>query len=148
MRMSDDDEQADETIDATPAVQQRLAWDIVPCEQINEEMWRALGLMPPSQDVADAAHQESHDRIALCSPLVPFTEVHIALVNDIVTKLMMKYAGDKVPGHAHEIPQAFTDSLAVQNGDVIRAAIYPILAAMIEAGIITYGPAMGNVLGL
>lgn len=139
----------DETpLDTTPVVQQRLAWDIVPCEAINEDMWHALGLIPPGQDVADAAHQESHDRLSVCQPMVPFTEVHMALAADIVTRMMLKFAADKMPGHTIEIPQQFLDSLSHQNVDVMRAAIYPLLAAMMEAGIITYGPALGNVLGL
>src|ERR1700691_3508733 len=129
-------------VDTTPVVQQRLAWDIVPCEQINEDMWHALGLNPPSQDVADAAHAESHERMNVCQPMVPFTEVHVALTADIITRMMAKFAADKVPGNTVEVPEQFLNTLARQNTDVIRAAIYPLLAFMMEAGIITYGPAM------
>lgn len=126
----------DEEIDLTPVVRQRLAWDICDCQEI-DDLWEELGLIPPGEDVAEAAHHESHERMATVAPLITLGDVYVLLTSDIISRIM-KHHFEKSGG---EMTDAMKSIMAAQNQEVIRGAIYPILAHMLESGVIQFGPA-------
>jgi hypothetical protein len=123
-------------LDITPVVQQRLAWDIISCEEIMDS-WKHLDLVAPSEDVATAAHTESHARMETIEPLGLVGDVYITLAADIISRMMGKHYEEE---HG-ELPGDVERSVMMtQNTEVIRAAFYPIIAHMMESGMLQLGP--------
>jgi hypothetical protein len=124
-----------EHLDITPAMKQRLSWDICDCAEIND-MWGELGLTRPSNDVAEAAHAESHYRMSQAEPFLLMGDIYITLASEIISCVMKHHwekNGDKLPDEA-------ADFMVMQNREVLRAGVYPILAHMLETGVIQFGP--------
>jgi len=128
----------DEPLDITPAVQQRLAWDIIPCDVISG-MWSHLGLVPPSPEVAEDAHRESHNRVAQVAPLIPMTEIYITLAVDIISRMMIANLQQESPGDT--LPDGLLQTLTLPVTEVVRGTVYPIMANLMEMGMLTLGPA-------
>src|SRR5580698_3648929 len=76
-----------EQIDLLPLVRQRLAWDMLPCDH---DYWDVIGMVPPSDEVGDAAHSESHARMNTVARYQPFVDTYSMLCADIITEVMYK----------------------------------------------------------
>ena len=124
-----------EALDITAVVQQRLAWDIVSCEEISE-VWSHLNLVAPSEDVAEVMHAESHRRMETVEPLGLIGDVYIALASDIISRLMSKHYEEE---HGQMPSDAEQSIMRQQNQEVIRGAIYPIIAHLLETGMLKLG---------
>jgi hypothetical protein len=122
--------------DITPAIQQRLAWDIVPCEEV-QDIWRYLDLIPPSEDVAEVAHAESHNRLDTLMPIAIVGEIYITLAAEIVSKVMLKHYEDQ---HGEQPTDVEQSVMAAQNHEVIRGSVFPIIAHLMETGMLQLGP--------
>jgi hypothetical protein len=123
-------------LDITPVVQQRLAWDIISCDEISDS-WKYLDLIAPSEDVAVAAHSESHRRMETIEPLGLVGDVYITLAADIISRMMAKHFEEE---HG-ELPGDTERSVMMQqNTDVIKGAFFPIIAHMMESGMLQLGP--------
>jgi Na+/citrate or Na+/malate symporter len=125
-----------DALDITAAVKQRLAWDIVACDEI-AGMWETLGLVPPSEDVSEVAHAESHARMATVAPLGIMGEIYIVLASEIISNVMSKHYEEL---HGDLPSDAERSIMKQQNEEVIRAAVYPVLAHLLESGMIQLGP--------
>jgi hypothetical protein len=126
----------EDALDITAVIQQRLAWDIVPCDEI-DDMWQQLELVKPSEDVAEIAHSESHERLATIEPLALIGEVYVTLASDIISKVMSKHFEDL---HGSQPSDAEKSILNQQNQEVIRGALFPIIAHLMETGMLQLGP--------
>lgn len=126
-----------EPLDVTPVVRQRLAWDICSCDEI-DEMWDSLGMVRPSDDVAETAHEESHQRMDKIKPLTKMGDFYIGHASEIISNIMLHYY-EKAGGD--ELTPLQTAIMLGQNFEIIRSTMYPILAALLESGLIEYGPA-------
>jgi hypothetical protein len=135
-------DEMDAPIDITAALQQRLAWDIIPCDVISN-YWETLDLVPPQEDVAEMAHQESHKRMMTVAPLLPAGEVFVILATDIISHIMISNMSSM---DADEQKQA-VGVMVAQNREVVRGAFYPILAHMLESGYIQLGPNAAQPIG-
>lgn len=130
----------EEPVDIMPVMRQRLAWDIVPCEDI-EKLWAKLDLVPPGEEVAEAEHQESHRRMITVAPLITWAEVYIALTTDIISRVMIAHLEERIKGGQQEqLPEQALEIMTAQNQEVVRGAVYPILAHMLEMQLIEFGP--------
>jgi hypothetical protein len=129
-----------EAIDITPVIQQRLAWDIISCEEI-DDMWDRLNLVAPSEDVAEAAHTESHARMDTVEPIGLVGEVYIALTADIISKVMAKHWEDS---NGEPPSETELSVMKEQNGQVIKGAVFPIIAHLMETGMLQLGPTVLN----
>lgn len=129
---------ADDEIDLVPLVRQRLAWDILPCDH---DYWELLGIVRPSPEVEDAAHAESHVRMALVKPIQAFLEVYSVLAADIITEVMYDTLREAMPP-AEEEEEKYSrwhDATLDQNREIVRGAVFPVVANLMEAGILARG---------
>ena len=134
--MSDD-------IDLVPLLRQRLAQDMLPCEH---NYWQALGLTPPGQDVGEVCHADSHARMDSVARYQAFVEIYSVLCADIVTEVMYKNLLDHLAEEMNtdvslENATRWHGAARSQNREIVRSAVYPILAHMLEAGILKHGDA-------
>lgn len=125
-----------EALDITAVIQQRLAWDIVPCDEI-DDMWQTLELIAPSEDVAEAAHAESHIRMTTVEPLASIGEIYITLTADIISKVMARHWQEIHGEHPSDEEQSV---MRQQNAQVIQSAVFPIIAHLMETGMLQLGP--------
>jgi hypothetical protein len=128
------------SIDITDVIRQRLAWDIVGCDEV-QKYWKCLDLIPPQADVAELAHQESHRRMLTVASMLPPGEVFIVLATDIISNVMIANMDESTN---HEFSPAEIEQMiqvmVTQNREVVRGAFYPILAHMLENGYLQLGP--------
>lgn len=126
-------------VDLVPLLRQRLAQDMLPC---THDYWECLKLTPPGDEVADAVHAESHLRMNSVAHYQSFVDVLVVLTADILTEVMyhdLKKVLDLREMNAENAAEHWHDVYTVQNRENIRAAIYPILAHMLEAGVLRHG---------
>lgn len=129
-------------IDWLPMIRQRLALDILPSAKRND-YWDILELTPPGPDVSESMVQESNKRLATVAPLSQFIEPYIVLTGDILSGIMYKDFCAKLAENGMEAREEdkkeFQKALIEQNREVLRSAIYPILAVMMNTQVIDYG---------
>lgn len=127
-------------IDVTDVMRQRLVWDIIGCDEVHK-YWERLDLVPPQADVAEMAHQESHNRMMTVAPLLPPGEVFIILATDIISNVMIANM-DEATHHQYGEAEIETmiQVMVAQNREVVRGAFYPILAHMLENDYLQLGP--------
>lgn len=121
-----------DSFDLIPLVRQQLAWDMLPCEH---DYWRALELTPPSDEGRDTMHAQSHTRMHAVEPFKNFVDTYSILTADIITEVMyqnlLKHLdGEEIPGIEtwHEVTRK-------QNREIVRGAVYPILAHLMDSGL-------------
>jgi hypothetical protein len=129
-----------DALDITAVIQQRLAWDIVSCDEIRET-WKYLDLVQPSEDVAEVAHLESHKRLRTVEPLALIGDVYITLAADIISKLMAKHFEEQNGCMPTDTERSV---MMAQNNEVIRGALFPIIAHLMETGMLQLGPTAYN----
>ena len=128
-------------MDMVPLIRQTLAWDMLP---LNHDYWDVLELVPPSEDAAEGMQKESEQRMKLVEPFIPFVEMYSILIADIMTQVIFKNqskAIDTSDESQVNLLKQWHEALARQNREILRGAMYPMLGAMIEAGLITKGDA-------
>lgn len=128
-----------EPIDLVPMVQHRLLMDILPFENV-KDFWGALALVPPSPDVEEVLQAESNARMQKVRPLGPVCEMYVVLTADIITEAMyQRLVAAQDPDDAMSLDQArdMRPMMLNQNREVVRAAIYPTLAHLIDGGFIS-----------
>lgn len=126
-------------IDLIPMVQHRLLMDILPFGDV-KQFWGALSLVPPSPDVEEILNAESNARMQKVAPLAPVCEMYVVLAADIITEAMYQRlvaAQDQDDAMALEQARGMRPMMLNQNREVVRAALYPTLAHMIDGGFIT-----------
>jgi len=123
-----------EKMDAVPLLMRRIAWDIIPCEEV-ADLFPKLGLVPASDEVFDMEHDESHRRIDLCGPLVNYIEVFAEITNQVIKAYMLRETEDEASG----ITAAYVELLVQQNLSVMRRGIYATLAQLLDTGVIVIG---------
>jgi hypothetical protein len=130
---------SEQPIDLVPMVQHRLLMDILPFNEVSK-FWGALSLIPPSPDVQEILQTESNLRMQKCAPLGPVCEMYIVLTADIITEAMYQRlvsAQDPDDAYALQTARGMRPMMLNQNREVVRAAIYPALAHMIDGGFIS-----------
>lgn len=127
-----------EQIDLLPLVRQRLAWDMLPCDH---DYWDVIGVVQPSEDVKVPAHAESHARMNTVARYQPFVDTYSMLCADIITEVMYKNLLSQFGEHEvpEDVTQAWHDMTLTQNREIIRGAVFPILAHMLASGVIEPG---------
>lgn len=109
---------------------------------VNHDYWDVLNLTPPSDDVAEGITAESEQRMQTVQRFGPFVEMYAVLCADILTQVLYKNMAvrmDLSNPQVHTALENWHVELVNQNREVIRGAVYPILAAMLEADMIDYG---------
>lgn len=125
-----------ESVDMLPLIRQQLAWDMLPP---NHDYWDVLKLVPPSAEIADFVQRESLNRMKLVEPFVPFVEMYSVLVADIMSEVIAKNQQAQLDPDDDFQQGMFKEwhrSLIGQNREIVRGAMYPMLAAMMESGLI------------
>lgn len=125
------DEFDDDELDTVPVLVRKMVWDILPCDEV-EELMPALGLIAAGEDVADMEHEESHDRLDLCHPLINEIEIYSTVAADIMTKAFIEAVADDVSS-AHEA--IFQE----QNLMLLRGGVIAVLAQLLDTGKLKYG---------
>lgn len=128
----------EQPIDLVPMVQHRLLMDILPFEHV-KDFWGAMSLVPPSPDVEEVLQAESNARMNKVRPLAPVCEMYIVLAADIITEAMyQRLVSAQDPDDAMSLEQArgMRPMMLNQNREVVRAAMYPTLAHLIDGGFI------------
>jgi hypothetical protein len=129
----------EQPIDLVPMVQHRLLMDILPFENV-KNFWGQFSLVPPSPDVEEILNVESNRRMEKVAPLGPVCEMYIVLTADIITEAMYQrlvQSQDPEDSYAIETARGMRPMMLNQNREVVRAALYPTLAHMIDGGFIT-----------
>lgn len=124
---------AEESMDALPLLIRRIAWDVVPHDQV-ESVFPKLGLVPASDEVFEMEHEDSHRRIDLCDPLVVHIEMFAEITNQVIKAAMVNAVEDDPSG----ISMAYLDLLMQQNLSVMRRGIYATLAQLLDTGVIKF----------
>ncbi|MFE4681565.1 hypothetical protein ACFRNJ_12105 [Streptomyces sp. NPDC056721] len=108
----------------------RLAWDIVPCGEV-EGLIPLMGLTPDSKDVSDMEHAASHDRIDALTPLKEMLALLIPIVSGITASAMLVNSGKSVDEETAALLQR-------HHSVVVRAGVVAVLANLLDMGIIEY----------
>jgi hypothetical protein len=132
---------SNEDIDLIPLVRHRLIRDMLPCEHT---YWDVLDVVPASDDVGEVIHAESHARMSTVLDFVPFLDMYSILTADIMTAVMYKnlktnLAGENDP-RLLEAAEKWHKTTLSQNREIVKGAVYPIVAHMLAAGIIKATP--------
>jgi len=120
----------EQPIDLTPMLKTRLAWDLLPHEEMREWMEK-LGLTPAQEDVAKMEHQEAHDRSAIVKPISRLVDAYVAVISEIQSV----YLGEHSEASADQL-EAFTEDAFMLG----RAAALAVLVEFLADGILVYGP--------
>lgn len=129
-------------------MRQQLAEDMLP---IDHEYWDVLELVKPSEDVRDLNKEESSKRMQMVVPLQSFIEVYSILCADIISEVMYKnlLKQEDAEGIPEEYIKAWHRTTTTQNREIVRGSVYPIIAHMIQSGVLMYGSgAKYGVLGI
>lgn len=130
---------SDEDIDLIPLVRQRLIRDMLPCDHGYIDV---LDVVPASEDVSAVLHAESHARMSTVVAFLPFVDMYAILTADIMTQVMYKNLKATMPDGDDRLKSAgesWHKIMLQQNREVVRGAVYPILAHMMESGLIVKG---------
>jgi hypothetical protein len=127
-------------VDLVPFIRQKIAEDILP---IGHDYWDVLGLVPPSAEAGDAPHEESALRLYRTMPYQDFINVYSILTADIISQVMYKNA-KRLDVQTEDELEEWHKQLVLQNREIVRGSIVPILAHMLEAGVIM--PGIGSII--
>jgi hypothetical protein len=130
---------SDEDVDLIPLVRQRLIRDMLPCDHGYIDV---MDVVPASEDVGKVLHAESHARMATVLHFQPFVDMYAILTADIMTEVMFKNLKATIPADDTRVAEAaerWHKVTQAQNREIVRGAVYPILAHMLEAGLIQHG---------
>jgi hypothetical protein len=122
-------------VDLVPVVRTKLSYDMLPCEH---NYWDALKIIPGSDEGQDMMHAESHQRMKAIAPFRSMLDTYSVLCADIITEVMYKNLQKQMDpdeyddGHAAQ----WHDVTLAQNREIVRGAIYPILAHLLESGMV------------
>jgi hypothetical protein len=127
----------EETLDLTPLVKTRLAWDLIEHDKVREWLPR-LGLTPAGDESFEMDHVACHHRAVLVEPLADLIGQYSALAAGIHARYVMHGAeGDFSPEERDEA----RDQYAVVAFRLIESSALSIIAEFLQDGFLTYGPA-------
>lgn len=129
----------DEDLNPLPLIRAKLAWDMLPA---NHDYWDVLDLVPPSEEISQDIQRESDRRMKLVEPFMPFIEMYSVLCADIMSSVIYKNQRtqlDESNDFQMGLLKQWHRALIHQNREILRGAMYPLLAAMMEAGVIQKG---------
>lgn len=110
----------------------RFLWDIVPCPSAPLFM-PCLGLTPPSEEIMELMHRESHARGAAIEPISEHLAVNSVLASKAVTAVMLRL--DIGPE-----PENVVDHVVNQNAHAIYAGALSVIGQLVEDGFLAPGP--------
>ena len=122
-------------VDMTPLLTRRFAWDITQCALV-PQLLEALHMQLGSEEGMNQDHRESHQRMASVLPLENMIQAYGHVLASVVTKALMVT-------NAVDIDEANEASFVSQNHEVITSSVRAVLAQLMFAGVIQYGPAAG-----
>lgn len=120
-----------EPIDLGPMLMRRLAWDSLPCGEV-EPLLALLGLTPTSPDGLEVEHQQSHVRVA---SVMPLEQVLVKASDALGTIVSMAMTENKGVTDAVDM-----ERFAEQNAEVVLASARAIIATLFYENILTYTP--------
>lgn len=126
-------------IDLLPLLKRTFAWDVIPCAQV-EQFFPCLDLLQGSEEGHEMEHQAKHDRYLRLDTISSVVEVYVAVVSDIITKVMLRY--DLEENRSKLEDTGALKLMTEQNQEIIRISLYAGLAELFDSGIITYGKAV------
>lgn len=126
-------------IDNTPMVKAKLAWDMIPHENV-ADMFPELGLLPSSDEGMAMEHTECHRRMNATTPLFPLIGAYATLITDIVGTVLIRVDLDEIqdPEDREMLAQA-KEAFCNQNFILIRAAATSIIANFLDMGLLKLG---------
>ena len=131
-------EENEEPINLIPLLTRTFAWDVLPCNMVND-FFPTLGLVPGSPEGVANEHHAKHVRFDRVAPIRGVVEVYTAIVSDVITKVMLHYDDENRRAALDAGP---LKQMTAQNQEVIRIALYASLSQMLENGILTLGKAV------
>jgi len=120
----------EQPIDLEPLLKSRLAWDLLPHDQMREWMEK-LGLTPPNKDVEAMEHREAHGRANLVRPISRLVDAYVAQISEI----QAAYLGEHSEASEEQL-EAFTEDAFLLG----RASTLAVLVEFLADGILVYGP--------
>jgi len=120
----------EQPIDLTPLLKTRLAWDLLPHEEMHAWMEK-LGLTPANKDVSDMEHKEAHGRAQLAAPISRLVDAYVAVISEI----QAAYLGEHAEANQDQL-EAFTEDAFMLG----RAAALAVLVEFLADGVLVYGP--------
>lgn len=126
-------------VDMTALLIRRFAWDTTTCDSV-PDLLTALGLTHGSPEGMKLDHQESHRRIATVFPVESHLRAYSAVLGSVITEAILGGIEDDedAPCEEHKL------GLANQNAEVILSGSRAIIAQLVYAGVLAYGPAAGS----
>ena len=122
-------------IDMTPLLTRRFAWDITQCPLV-PELLEALHMPLGVEEGMQQDHRESHARMSVVLPLEGMIQGYSHVLASVVTKALMIT-------NAVSIDPENEASFVRQNHEVISSSVRAVLAQLMFAGVIQFGPAAG-----
>ena len=122
-------------IDMTPLLTRRFAWDITQCPLV-PELLEALHMQLGSKEGMEQDHRESHARMSVVFPLEGMVQGYSHVLASVVTKALMIT-------NAVDIDPENEASFVRQNHEVISSSVRAVIAQLMFAGVLQFGPAAG-----
>jgi hypothetical protein len=115
-----------------PVVRTKLAYDMLPTEH---SYWDVLKIIPPSDEGGELMQAESRARMRAVMPYQRFVDTYAVLTADIITEVMYQNLRRQIDADDYQAA-VWHDTTMAQNREIVRGAIYPILAHMLESGVL------------
>lgn len=122
-------------VDMTALLTRRFAWDTTQCALV-PKLLESLGLPLGAAEGMDQDHRESHQRMSAVLPLEGSVQAYGHVLGAVLTQVLF-ITQDVDTCAEHE------DALVRQNTELLTAGIRAVLAQLMFAGVIAYGPAAG-----
>lgn len=118
-------------VDVTPLLLRRMAWDTMPCLEV-PDLLTALGLTHGSDESMDTDHAESHHRLAMVFPL----EGCLQRFSEVLGVVLATAMTERADIDLGEDSVQFAD----QNAEVVLHSARAIIASLVAADVLAYGP--------
>ena len=122
-----------EPVDLTPVLTRQLAWDCLPCAEVEGVLCK-LGMTPGSAEGIEIEHDNSHARILTVMPMEAILQQLSSVLGSVISVAMTEHRG--ITDDMGEGMEMFAE----QNAEVALASSRAVLAQLFEEGIIMYTP--------
>ena len=124
-----------EPVDLTPVLTRQLAWDCLPCAEVEGVLCK-LGMTPGSPQGIEIEHGNSHARILTVMPMEAILQQLSSVLGSVISVAMTEHRGITDEMQEGDGMAQFAE----QNAEVALASSRAVLAQLFEEGIIMYTP--------
>lgn len=121
----------EQILTSLPALKRRIAWDILPCDIVND-FFPKVGLNPSDSEGVEIEHEDAHKRLLLLAPIMPSVHMTTQIASAVIGAAILET-------HGQGLSEAQQQGVLLGTMANTLAGVQAVLCELLDLGILTYG---------